>query len=88
MSERNVRFRRLAEKRVSKALNAIRLIGNLASGNYEHTEAEVTEIVEVLQNGIAEIEARFEQHYKQEDVGFRFGIINKPEPALAPSTVD
>ncbi len=72
MSERNIRFRRLAEKRVSKALNAIRLIGNLSSGNYEHTKDEVTQIVNALQNGIAEMEARFEQHYKQEDMGFRF----------------
>ena len=39
------RFRRLAEARTNKALNFIRLIGNLALPFYEYSNQEVSEII-------------------------------------------
>ena len=39
------KFHRLAEKRVPKAGDAIRLVGQLSSANYESTSDEATAIV-------------------------------------------
>lgn len=47
-------FRRLANKRVTVALDKIRLIGNLSSrGNYEYTDEQVARIEATLLEAIA-----------------------------------
>lgn len=46
------RFLRLVQARVPKALEAIRLIGQLGSANYESTTEEVAEINEVMTDSL------------------------------------
>jgi hypothetical protein len=60
VEKKHVKFRELAEKRTSKALEAIRLIGNLSNRQtYIYEEAEVRKIVKALRDAVAEVEARF-----------------------------
>ncbi|NNH61657.1 hypothetical protein HLI01_33665 [Rhizobium laguerreae] len=55
------RFIRLAEKRVSRAINDIRLIGNLSDrSNYEYDESQVNEIFAVLRREMNACTKRFE----------------------------
>ena len=56
------KFRKLAEKRTNKAIDAIRLIGNLSNHQlYEWEEAEVKKILKALRDSLGEVEARFNQ---------------------------
>lgn len=60
MRDSRARFIALAEARTDKALNAIRLVGNLSNrSNYDYTEAEVTQIVRALEGEIKSLKARF-----------------------------
>lgn len=62
MTEARESFVRLAEARTHKALEAIRLIGNLSNPtNYSYTEQDVEEIFRALNEGIKEARARFKQ---------------------------
>lgn len=57
---KHAKFRELAEKRTNKALEAIRLIGNLSNRQtYVYEEAEVRKIVKALRDAVGEIETRF-----------------------------
>lgn len=58
--KKRLKFRELAEKRTSKALESIRLIGNLSNRQtYAFEEAEVRKITKALKDAVAEVEARF-----------------------------
>ena len=60
MRDRRERFVSLAEARTEKALNAIRLLGNLSNrSNYEYTEADVTQIIRALETEIRGLKTRF-----------------------------
>lgn len=53
-------FKRLANKRMTVALDKIRLVGNLhARGNYEYTEEQVARMISALHAEIESIEAKF-----------------------------
>lgn len=67
-----VRSVRLAEKRMAAALEKIRLIGNLASSNYEFTDEQKQKMIDDLSNAIAEIEGSFEQHYATSKQNWHF----------------
>lgn len=57
---KHAKFRDLAEKRTNKALEAVRLIGNLSNRQtYVYDEVEVRKIVKALRDAVAEVEARF-----------------------------
>ena len=57
---KRAKFRELAEKRTNKALEAVRLIGNLSNRQtYVYEEAEVRKIVKALRDAVSEIETRF-----------------------------
>lgn len=57
---KRTKFRELAEKRTNKALEAIRLIGNLSNRQaYVFDDAEVRKIVKALKDAVAEVDARF-----------------------------
>jgi hypothetical protein len=59
-TKKRAKFRELAEKRTNKALEAIRLIGNLSSRQtYAYEDAEARKIVKALRDSVAEVEARF-----------------------------
>ncbi|WEX08942.1 MULTISPECIES: hypothetical protein [Hyphomicrobiales] len=58
--KKHAKFRELAEKRTNKALEAIRLIGNLSNRQtYSYEDAEVRKIVKALRDAVAEVETRF-----------------------------
>jgi hypothetical protein len=58
--KKRAKFRELAEKRTNKALETVRLIGNLSNRQtYLYEEAEVRKIVKALRDAITEIEGRF-----------------------------
>lgn len=57
---KHAKFRELAEKRTNKALEAIRLIGNLSNRQvYVYDESEVRKIVKALRDAVTEVETRF-----------------------------
>lgn len=54
------RFVRLAEARVNKILEMLRLLGNCSSkGNYEYTEADVKKIFNALEHELKITKSRF-----------------------------
>ena len=61
--ERNrTRFVALAEKRVTRALNDIRLIGNLSNrSNYTYTDEDARKICKALRDAVEEVRNRFER---------------------------
>ena len=55
------KFVRLAERRTSVALRAIRLIGNLSNkNNYDYTQADAKKISAALARELEELKRRFE----------------------------
>jgi hypothetical protein len=58
--KKHAKFRELAEKRTNKALEAVRLIGNLSNRQtYVYNDVEVRKIVKALRDAVSEVEARF-----------------------------
>lgn len=59
-ARKHTKFRELAEKRTNKALEAIRIVGNLSNRQtYVYEDAEVRKIVKALRDAVAEVETRF-----------------------------
>lgn len=55
------RFVRLANKRVNRALDTIRLIGNLANtAYYEYTDEDVRRVVKALEEEVRATRQRFD----------------------------
>jgi ACT domain-containing protein len=65
------RFLRIAEPRMNRALNSIRLLGNLATGNYEWTEDDISRIQQAVVDQLGITLSRFEKK-KKRVVEFRF----------------
>ena len=60
LSDRRMKFAELATKRVNRATQAIRTIGNLSNrSNYDWTEQDVKKIVRELRKAVKEVEDRF-----------------------------
>ncbi len=69
------KFVDLANKRVTKALNDVRLIGNLANkSNYDYTDEDVTRIFRALNDELAACRKRFELASKKSNGGPRFQL--------------
>jgi hypothetical protein len=61
------RFVDLANKRASKALKSIQLIGNLSNrSNYDYTDEDVAKIFRALQDEISACRKRFELALKKQ----------------------
>lgn len=55
------KFIRLAESRVNKALNDIRLIGNLSNkNNYDYDKSDVNKIISTLEQEVRSVKKKFE----------------------------
>lgn len=55
------KFVELAEKRVSRAIKDIRLVGNLSNrSNYSYTDEDVKKIVKALRFEVEALKSRFE----------------------------
>jgi hypothetical protein len=66
------KFVRLANKRVNKAVNAIRLIGNLSNrSNYSFTEQDIEKIFRVLHAELKASKQRFESESLQGKILFQ-----------------
>ena len=60
MSAKRDNFIRLAEGRVTRAIDAIRVIGNLSNrSNYEYTEEDSKRIIDALQVEINALKMQF-----------------------------
>lgn len=63
---KKLKFKDLAEKRVNKALDAIRLVGNLSNRQtYAFDDAQVRKIVKALRDAVSEVESRFSSNSSQ-----------------------
>ncbi|PJE40127.1 MAG: hypothetical protein CUR33_13960 [Pseudomonas sp.] len=60
MSDKREKFVRLAEQRVNRAMNDIRLIGNLSNRNaYSFNDEDVKKIFKALQKELDQAKSRF-----------------------------
>ncbi len=60
MSAKRENFIRLAEGRVTRAIDSIRVIGNLSNrSNYEYTEEDSKKIIDALQSEINALKLQF-----------------------------
>ena len=60
MSEKRDNFIRLAEGRVTRAIDSIRVIGNLSNrSNYEYSEEDSKRIIDALQSEINALKVQF-----------------------------
>lgn len=72
MSVKQDNFIRLAEARVTRAIEAIRVLGNLANrSNYEYDEEDVKKIVNTLQAELTALKAQFKTKNGMSAQGFR-----------------
>ena len=70
--EKRNRFVSLAENRVSRAINSIRLIGNLSNkSNYSYTDADVRAIISALQSEINNLKGQFNKKDSKSSDQFR-----------------
>ena len=61
------KFVRLANQRVSRALKAIQLVGNLSNrSNYDYSDEDVAKILKALQDEINACKKRFELAAKKQ----------------------
>ena len=71
--DRHDRFVRLAETRTQKALDAIRLIGNLSNrSTYEFSDSEVRQVFKALDEELKVARERFNQAAGSRGSGFTF----------------
>jgi uncharacterized protein YceH (UPF0502 family) len=70
--DRRERFVALAEARTDKALNAIRLLGNLSNrSNYDYTDSDVSQIIRALEAELRNLKQRFGDASGGRDSSFR-----------------
>jgi len=73
MDDKNQRFERLAEKRVTETIKKMRLIGNLANKrNYAYTDDHVKQIMDALENEMRLLKGRFKEETSELSSQFRF----------------
>ena len=69
------RFVELANKRVTRALKGIQLIGNLSNrSNYDYTEEDVAKIMRALQNEMSACKKRFDLALKKQNGKSNFSL--------------
>jgi hypothetical protein len=66
------KFRELAEKRTNKALDAIRVIGNLSNRQlYDYDDLEIRKIIKALKDAVVDIENKFSKPTRRAGRDFR-----------------
>lgn len=71
--EKRQKFRRLAESRTNKALDAIGRLANLSNRTlYEWEEEEVRSIIKALRAEVSEVEGRFASPRTKSGQKFKF----------------
>tara|TARA_A100001015_G_scaffold294247_1_gene371789 strand:- start:5665 stop:5904 length:240 start_codon:yes stop_codon:yes gene_type:complete len=70
--DNRAKFHEFAEKRVRKASNALKLVGNLGNKNlYESTEQERKEIKEFLRKALKDMEKNLDSDPKKDKQEFK-----------------
>ena len=70
-SKAREKFVSLAEKRVTKAIKDIRLIGNLSNkSNYSYTQDDVKKIIGAMDKEIKNIKSKFNSEKESQEVIF------------------
>jgi hypothetical protein len=71
--DKRQRFRKLAESRTNKAIEAISRIGNLSNRQiYDFEEAEVRKVIRALRDAVSAVEGRFASPRGKSGGGFKF----------------
>ncbi len=71
MSSRD-KFIELAEKRMTKALKDIQLIGNLSNkNNYQYTSDDARKMIVALENAVKSAKKKFEENSSNEQLKFK-----------------
>jgi len=66
------KFVELAEKRVTRAMKDLRLIGNLSNkSNYSYSDEDVRKIIKALEAEIRKLKLRFERHGASDEIDFK-----------------
>jgi len=74
MSSKREKFVDLAEARVSRAMQSIRVVGNLSNrNNYEYTDEDVRKIVKALTAEVDAMQARFRSTDSKARPEFKLG---------------
>lgn len=69
---RRENFKRLAEKRVVRAIRELRLIGNLSNrANYSYDEKDAEKILKVLEAELKALRQRFALGGRAQDIEFK-----------------
>ena len=72
MRDKRSKFVALAEKRVTRLLRDVRLIGNLGNkSNYEYTDDDVRKIFAAIDNEVRSARKRFDGRGEPEERAFR-----------------
>lgn len=72
MRDKRAKFVQLANQRVSKAIDQIRLVGNLSNrAAYEFTDEDTKKIVKALQKAVEATRTRFSDPGSSPEQGFR-----------------
>jgi hypothetical protein len=70
--EKRERFARLAEARVQKASDALRLVGNLANkANYSYDEEDAKQILDFLNSEVKKLQELFRTSGSKSEQGFK-----------------
>lgn len=71
MSTKREKFVLLAEKRVIRTIQAIRLIGNLSNrNNYQYSDSDVEKIMTALQAELTNLKMQFKSSQGREVIDF------------------
>jgi len=70
--DKRERFVELAEKRVTRALESIRVVGNLSNrALYEYSDSDVAKIIGALNSELADLKRKFSTGGPRERATFR-----------------
>jgi hypothetical protein len=71
MRDKRAKFVQLANQRVNRAIDQIRLVGNLANRNaYDYTDEDYRKIMKALQKSLDRAKARFNDEAQGADQQF------------------
>lgn len=72
MSAKRDNFIRLAESRVTRAIEALRVIGNLSNrSNYEYDDEDIKKIINTLQSELTALKTQFKTKSGMSAQGFK-----------------
>ena len=73
VNEKLAKFERLAERRVTKTIKKLRLIGNLSNkANYSYSENHVQQIMDALDREMDVLKSKFKEEVVPEAIIFKF----------------